>query len=233
METGQGCDAGHDTHQTRVVHVEIPDFNGPMTVFDAEVYRNTYGYCPGDDDVSRTLILYGVWEPIETRFFTDALQRNPGMVIDFGSQIGWYSMLATATGHDVFAIEGVPEHQRMTWINAGGRGAALWQAQHWLDERTPTLPASDAPRISVVKMDVEGAERHAMRCIRELLDAELVPNVLMEVSPTFNDSYPALVADLLDRGFRAVALNPIQPMTTDNYLSILEKIPQVDVMFSR
>lgn len=232
METGQGCDAGHDSHQTLVTHVQVPDFEGPMTVFDAEVYLDTHGYCPGDDCVSRTLILYGVWEAIETRMFTEALHRSPGLVIDFGSQIGWYSMLATAMGHDALAIEAVAEHEHMTWINASDRGGTLWQAQHWLDENTPTLPALGAPQISVVKMDIEGAERHAMRCIRELLDAELVPNVLMEVSPTFNDSYPALVSDLLNRGFRAVALNPIQPVTLNNYLTILETIPQVDVMFS-
>lgn len=233
MNTGLGCDAGHDSHQTRVVDVRAPYFSGPMTVFDAGIYSDTFGYCPGDDDVSRTLMLYGIWEPIETRMFTDALYRNPGLVIDFGSQIGWYSMLATATGHDAFAVEAIPEHERMTWINAAERGdGALWQVQHWLNEHTPVLPALDAPPISIVKMDVEGCERYAMQCIRELLDAQLVPNVLMEVSPTFNDSYPALVYDLLNRGFRAMALNPIQPMTLSNYLTILETIPQVDVMFS-
>ena len=224
-----GCDAGHAEHNKLI----CPISEGEMLVFDRELYKDVVGFCPGNDDVSRTLWLYGVWEPIETRFFDEALERDPGLVIDFGSQIGWYSMLATAAGHDVLAIEALWEHEYMTATNAGHSDGTLHQVRHWVDETTPTLPAEGCPPISIVKIDIEGAEQHALRCIKELLDAGLVANLLVEISPVFNDSYPAIVLDLLNRGYQAIALNPIQPMTLDNYIHILDEIPQVDVMFSR
>lgn len=233
METMQGCDAGHGRHNRKVLPVAAPGYAGKMTTFNAVKYRDTYGYCMGDDDVSRTLALYGIWEPVETGMFVAALNRSPGLVIDFGSQIGWYSMLATAAGHNVLAIEGIAEHEEMTRINCEDCEGTLWQVQHWLNEYTPTLEIDGCPPISCVKIDVEGAERYALRCVRKLLDADLVPNILMEVSPTFNDSYPALVLDLLDRGYSATALNPVQPLNHDNYLQILADTPQVDVMFSK
>jgi hypothetical protein len=203
-----------------------------MTTFDAAKYKDTVGFCPGDDDVSRTIDLYGVWEPIETAYFVKALE-SPGIVIDFGSQIGWYSMLATANGHSVLAIEACWEHEKLTSINADLRKGQLFQARRWIDENTPVLEPEGCPPISVVKIDIEGAEQHALRCIRPLLDAGLVANLLVEISPVFNDSYPKIVLDLLNRGYSATALNPVQPMTLSNYIHILEEIPQVDVMFSR
>lgn len=233
METGQGCEAGHTRHNRKIVPVHAPGFLGPMTIFNAAKYRDTYGFCPGDDDVSRTLAMYGIWEPIETGVVVEALNRSEGIVIDFGSQIGWYSMLATHSDHDVLAIEGVAEHEELTRINCEGRLGDLWQAQHWLNEHTLKLSVEGCPPVALVKIDVEGAEEHALRCIRNLLDADLVQNILMEVSPVFNDSYEELVAELLSRGFSATALNPVQPLTAENYLTLLAEIPQFDVMFSK
>lgn len=232
-ETGQGCDAGHERHNRKVVPVHAEGFKDNMTIFKAVKYRNTHGYCPGDDDVSRTLTLYGIWEPIETSFFIEALQSSNGLVIDFGTQLGWYSMLSTAYGHDVLAVEGVAEHEEMTRINCAGRTGSLYQTQHWLNERTPTLSAENCPHVCIVKIDVEGAEQHALRCISELLEADLIDNVLMEVSPVFNDSYPPLVERLLRLNFEATALNPVQPVTLDNFETVIADTPQVDMMFTK
>lgn len=233
MCTAMGCDIGHSKHDWLMIPVKAPGYQGHMMGFYAEHYRDTVGYCPGDDDVSRTLDLYGIWEPIETSVFLDALERCPGIVIDFGSQIGWYSMLATHRGHDVLAVEPLWEHAELTRINSQRNPGKLTQTQHWMGNHSPTLDAEGCPPISIVKIDIEGAERHALRCIKNLLDADLVANLLVEISPTFNDSYPAIVLDLLNRGYKATALNPVQPMTLHNYIHILNEIPQVDVIFSR
>jgi hypothetical protein len=202
-----------------------------MTVFNADEYRNTEGYCPGDDDVSRTISTYGIWEPIETGMFITTLRRTPGIVIDFGSQIGWYSMLATRLGKTVLGIEGVAEHMALTKQNS--QPNLLWQAHHWVGEDTPTLPVANCPPIAMVKIDLEGSERHAVRCIQELISAGLVSNILMEVSPVFNDSYPALVAHLLMSGFSAVVCNPAHDVTLDNYETVIAQAPQVDMLFTR
>lgn len=227
----QGCEAGHESHETKMVRYNTAHSNGRMCVFDTDQYVNTFGYCPGDDDVSRTISRLRVWERQETELFIAALERFPGIVIDFGSQIGWYTMLATRMGRDVLAIEGVSEHIKLTQINSAVDH--LWQAHHWVCENTPTLSAENCPRVSIVKIDLEGSEQHALRCIQDLISARLVDNILMEVSPVFNDTYPDLVLDLLSSGYSAVVCNPLQSVTFSNYKAVIAQAPQVDMLFTR
>lgn len=227
----QGCEAGHTEHAVKVVRYNTAHSNGQMLVFDTDRYVNTFGYCPGDDDVSRTISRYRMWEPQETELFIAALERSPGIVIDFGTQIGWYTMIATRMGRNVLAIEGVSEHMKMTRDNS--TKSHLWQAHHWVCEDTPTLSASNCPRVAIVKIDLEGSEQHALRCVKNLIDAGLVDNILMEVSPVFNDTYPALVLDLLSRGYSAIVCNPEQKVTLNNYETVIAQAPQVDMLFTR
>lgn len=228
----QGCEAGHEWHELiTAAYVVTPEVSGRMTVFDPFKYAGTAGYCPGDDCVSRTIAFHKQWEPIETAMVLDILNRYEGAVIDFGTQVGWYTMIATKLNRDVLAIEGVSEH--MTITRANSKPDYLWQAHHWVTDTTPVLDADGAPPIALVKMDLEGSERHAVRCISALLDADLVANILMEVSPVFNDSYPQIVGDLLYRGFTGIVCSTLQEVTTDNYEDVIALEPQVDMLFTR
>lgn len=229
----QGCDAGHPNHETTVVKYSVSNLNGDMTIFHPEKYSNTPGYCPGDDCVSRTIALYQIWEPTETEMFITALNNSPGIVIDFGTQIGWYSMLATKMGRDVLGIEGVSEHIKVTQSNASKGPGHLWQAHHWVCETTSTLDATSCPPVALVKIDLEGSEQHALRCVKDILEAGLIENILMEVSPVFNDTYPSLVSNLLYMGYSAVVCNPRQPVTIRNFQTVISQHPQVDMLFTK
>lgn len=217
-----------DVHPQGHVMSLVPSLIGDIWTFDTYLYAEP-GYCMGDDDVSRTIRLYGVWEPTETTDFIGALLRSPGIVIDFGAQIGWYSRVASNHDRLVLAIEPVVEHCVATRRNA----ADVTVAHHWVWANSPVLGSAGAPRIACVKIDLEGAEVDAIRMLSELLDADKIDNILMEVSPTFNDTYPDLIRGLMARGFTAKVCNPEQPFTFDEVDAVVAQAPQVDMMFTR
>ena len=64
-----------------------------------------------DKFISGSLLSSGVWEPYITRIFQKALLKYPNAwVIDIGANIGYYSLLGAAMGHNVIAVEPVYEH---------------------------------------------------------------------------------------------------------------------------
>nr|KAI8765115.1 hypothetical protein BgiMline_002785 [Biomphalaria glabrata] len=82
---------------------------------------------PPEKDVfiSRSLLTSGLWEPYITKAFSVALERFPqATVVDVGANIGYYSLLASATGHRVVALE--PQDENIKRFLAGVR-AEPWQ----------------------------------------------------------------------------------------------------------
>lgn len=231
------CEAGHPRHERMVVGVTMPVDVDKIICFDGFHYSDTPGYCPGDDDVSRTLSLYGRWEAEESVAFSRVLARSHGTaVIDFGSHVGWYTVLALVSGFDVLAIEGIREHEELTLANARtiGMDHHLHQAHHWVGPGTPYLPAENAPLIACVKIDLEGNEEDAVRSLFELLLAGRIDNILLEVSPIFNDSYPALLRRLMDHhGFSAATVSPWRPFDVLDIEVVVAEQPQIDVILSR
>lgn len=228
------CQSHPDGHYYASIPVNYPVV-GPTRLwgFDAAAYSDTPDYCMGDDDVSRTLTRYAQWEPVETRRFAEILQWTPGVVLDFGAQVGWYSILAAKLGHDVLAVEAVTEHCQLIRRNAAANGLSkrITIAQTWLDEGTPYLP--DGQDIAMVKIDVEGNDRHAWRAIRGLAFDGLVANIMCEISPCFNDSYVGLVMDIMNSGFDAQVMNPLQPFDADQIEEVVNQAPQVEMLFRR
>lgn len=190
----QRCQAGHKAHDTLVVDTE----QGPMTVYDYEKYAGFDGYCSGQDDVSRTIINTGGWEKLESvevRRVLEAGDRSK-LFYDVGAHIGWYSRMAMDLGYVVHAFEADAENVELLRLNAPG----VHVHYLWIDENTPSLCAAD---IELVKIDIEGSERHAMSMLKKSLLYATIRNIHMEVSPVFNDSYPLLVGMLERYGFCA------------------------------
>jgi hypothetical protein len=161
-------------------------------------------YCPARDAVSETIAVTGVWEPRETVMALRAF-------VDFGAQIGWFSLLAAIHGLDVWAFEADPDCADLIAASAKLNGVFTD-----IDIRRGRIgPDSGALEfawpITLVKIDLEGAENEAIRMIDPLLGANKVERLMIEVSPVFDDYYPQMVTDLMfGYGFRAFLLPPKQ-----------------------
>ena len=192
------CEAGHRKH----IRTQTSTAQGPFWVWDWDTYSGYRGYCTGQDDVSRTLLLYGKWEEQEGDRMR-AILRPGDVFLDFGAHIGWFSIMAANRGAVVHAYEGDAENLDLLRINARLHNVASQVTAHalWVGEGTKTedLHLPSGP-IRLVKIDLEGNEQYAVGALLPALDR--IEHIAMEVSPCFNDSYPDIVAVLEAHGFQ-------------------------------
>lgn len=195
----QKCEAGHKSHDI----ITVPTDLGDMFIYDFEKYMGFDGYCSGQDDISKTLKLYGRWEVEETALVRKVLEtgnRN-AKIIDIGAHIGWFSKLAQSMGYKyIYGFEADDENIELYKNNTAHE---CWITSIWFDENASLKDEqglNDNGRIELLKIDIEGAERHAISAVRHLLPN--VDNILIEVSPVFNDSYPELIDSLRADGFK-------------------------------
>ncbi len=193
------CQAGHKKHDRLVVDTSL----GKMTVYDHEKYKDQFNtYCTGQDGLSFTLINSGCWEEhyldLATSILKDGDREN--LVIDIGAHIGWYSRMATQLGYKVIAFEGDAENMEVLKLNAPGV-----DARHaWFEEDMEGVFESDKT-IEFMKLDIEGSEKYAIEYMRDVLAR--TKNILIEVSPIFNGSYPALMKKLQNLGFEILEID--------------------------
>jgi hypothetical protein len=236
-----GCQRGCESHPTRLVDVHlggmtryhdytpIPNrfaMDFTLEVWDTDLMPVDHDpvWCPAHDAVSETIIALGVWEPQETTVLLLAWEALDWKCefVDVGCQIGWFTAIANKRGVDVTAFEADGQVWEVAQRNAH---PGLTEIHHTrVGEWTPPeeVLAHVQPQV-VAKIDIEGAEEHAIRMLGPLIDEGRVPFILMEVSPCFNDSYPELVTSLLDRGYHAYNLPPKQnpPVRIDQLADLL------------
>ncbi len=214
------CQHGHATHEFQWVHVDlanqhlaVPDY--PIIDidlrFEIRAGSNAFdvlgpGYCPTNGEVSRSLIAQGCWEGYETALVVQLLRGNPrGAVIDIGSNLGWYSLIAARLGHPVLSVEadGMFLAQHMTAVHRNGLWE-LWTATRaWIGNTTEPVAAKGAPYVRLLKADIEGAEPEALRVFDPLFHARLIDYAVVELNPQW--SGPALghaIDRLLGYGYR-------------------------------
>lgn len=217
-----GCKRGCDRHMRRMTHIDLsePHGYGDLTAipsrfgieFDIDIWDTSITpvdggpYCPARDAVSETIWSHGIWEPAETTVMLLCFEASPGgLFIDFGSQLGWFSTLAILNGMNVLALDADPECVGLTYTNLVDHVPLLGSIGAHLERLGPdVVPFSvdeTMPVPIVVKIDVEGAETHAVTKLSPLIEANMVDYMLIEMSPVFNDSYGLLAEDLVDRGF--------------------------------
>lgn len=190
------CSAGHTHHDTK----SVPTSEGDVVIFDWEKYQNFSGYCPGQDDVSKTLDMYGCWDKDQSLLLEKILSGNgkDGVFIDVGAHVGYFSRLALRKGYVVHSYEGEDDLVRLLKQNV--QGAIVHQV--WFDENMEPMKGPKLIKVKVMKIDIEGNERFAINHFRENIEAGNVENILMEVSPCFNDSYPQLIKELATLGYK-------------------------------
>jgi hypothetical protein len=237
------CQRDHIFHERRQVLVDLSKPHGyhdypavprhlacrfPLAIWqwDHEEYGEMDLYCPAHDAVSRTIDELGIWEPAETILTLSILQRSDpdSLFVDFGAQIGWFCALACMARSDVLAFEADPECMGLIKHNMRLND---WDdhVSYRLERIGPdTLVPNPGRRIALAKIDIEGAEEHAVNWLWPSIHNGLVDHLLIEVSPVFNDSYPDLVVRLLKAGYAAFVMpeKSIPPVRFENFSEDLE-----------
>jgi hypothetical protein len=225
------CQVGHTTHETKLLRRSlsgIAEFD--IEVYDWEQYFTTVAgnettpmyaeYCTGQDIISYCIDRQGVWESTETAVINAILQEpnKDKIMLDFGSHIGWYTNIGLMQGYTVASFDASKENlellRRTAVLNGTLEGSYPYLC--WLDNEAPILSAG-AEEVQLVKVDVEGAEHHALRMISELINAKKVKYAIFEISPVFNGNYPKLVNDIVESGYRVYQLP--NTLTTDDALA--------------
>lgn len=201
------CSVGHTSHQTIVVERDIRGVKLNLEIYDWREYFITVDgnetvsehgkYCTGQDIISYCIDKQGVWEAEETAVMLDILsepQTDDKIMLDFGSHIGYYSNLAALKGFTVASFDGSKENLELLYRSAVMNEVADKIETHlcWLDDQAPVL-SRDAEKVRLAKVDIEGAERHALQMMADLIGGHRIKYIIMEISPVFNDTYPSIV----------------------------------------
>jgi hypothetical protein len=210
------CELKHTTHRLK----KVDTVQGDMYVYDYEMYMGNSGYyCPGQDDVSMTLATTGQWEKDETTLVQRLLSDGDkeGIVLDFGAHVGWFTILAARLGYRVVAYEGDSENASTLLKNLKLKklNDKVTIYNQWIDSRS--LPLTINTEVELIKCDIEGNERYAINMCEHLIKSKKVNNILIEVSPVFNDSYPMIVNFIKSCGYKAYDLRNIDIEFNDIY----------------
>lgn len=202
------CQAGHETHESKLVEA----LYGPLWIWDWEQYMGFDGYCPGQDEVSKSIDLQDVWEKADTAYFWKVLGEQPGVVLDFGSHIGWFTLLALMRGCAVDAFDSDPENTRLLKTNVDLRRKDQWlpiaATLGWVNTTDPRA-FRNVDHVRLMKVDIEGHEHEALNLTRHLWQERKIDYGLWELSPIFEkrpgimaESYAALVDEIASYGYR-------------------------------
>ena len=199
------CQANHETHDSKLVDTAY----GPLWIWDWRSYMDQPLYCPGQDEVSKSIDLQGAWERADTEFFRGVLEQEQGPVADFGSHIGWFSTQASRFECEVWAIDSDPENARLWEMNMDLYDWAWEDYQRfqlgWAEDAME-LPFD---HLRIMKVDIEGHEHDALNLTRHLWQERRIDYGLWELSPIFEkrpgimaESYAALVDEIASYGYR-------------------------------
>jgi hypothetical protein len=222
------CQAGHGTHERMITPTDL----GPFEVYHPERYRDTEGYCTGDDVLSRTLIEGRAWEHWETTAVRPLLRG--GWFLDFGTHIGWFTVLAAQKGCRVLGFEADAENMELCLGNAQRNHVAhLVEVRHaWIEPGFPEVTLEGDGVVDVIKVDIEGQDQAAVEACWGLVEAGRVRSFLIEVSPCFSPGYPEMVEKLCAAGFVPHTLCPtVEPLRAKNRYEWVAQCNQVNLLF--
>jgi len=221
MNIGDQCLEGHKNHDTLAIdlflsgeHYGIQDVPPipkrletkiKLEVFEWKQYRNSPRYCPADDEFSRSIFRNGVWEGFETSLFLDILDQGnrDNVVLDFGSQLGWYSILAGLKGYDVVAYDFCKEiiDLFIKNISLNKLNTKIGLVSGFIDESCSEVYSPGGINVEFLKSDVEGNEQYVYKMTKHLFEQKRINYAMFEISPCFNDSYPKLCHDIISNGY--------------------------------
>lgn len=214
------CEQSHP-HITKPVHIDLSVPHGladlpvvpshlacafDMDIWDWTRYPAGGSYCPAVDNVSETIDNTGIWEPAETILALQVFSTSgPAQhFLDFGSQIGWFTHLAVRHGLMVDAYDA-----DLDCVSMLSRQFTTYEAVSIHLQRidaTFTLPQLLPWSIRLAKLDLEGAEHHAINALWPFIVNGQVDYILMEVSPCWSGRYSVILDELVSQGYELYAL---------------------------
>jgi hypothetical protein len=218
--------------QLAASYPELPDVAGFAARYLAELTFDVltadpaaapaYGeYDHGQDAITEALTMQGVWEAQESTVAVDILATTPGVVLDFGAHVGWYTVLAGVFGgHPVIAFEPDERTAALLAANAARYGVDI-TVRGGVGPDTP--PVDVDGDVALMKCDIEGMDGHAVACCADLFEQHRVRFALIEVSPIFYEDgrsdcdYVAMVGQLLGWGYRVFRVPPKGWERNDEY----------------
>jgi len=238
------CDVGHDSHErvTLDIHLDenrkIPDFPAfrgdyetkmKLQVYDYDKYKDTVGYCTGRDTICHALMTQGIWEGYETLLMLDILKHGDRskIMLDFGANLGWYSVLALINGYQVHGFEADKENMEVLLHNAEINdkrdqmtGNLVWVGEDYeylLDEH-----------VLLLKTDMEGNDPYAIGACYNLFEMGKVDYVVAEISPVLKGGrwFPDMVETIIGYGYRCYQI-PEKDMT---FMEEFEQQPLASVL---
>jgi hypothetical protein len=201
------CQAGHTFHESK----QVETMYGSLNIWQWDRYMDFPNYCPGQDEVSKSIDLQQVWEQADTAYFVQVLEDQSGVVLDFGSHIGWFTTLAARFECMVYAFDADPENMRLLKTNVDIRRrkdyAAIYTTTGWVSDLSSQY--FDLDHVRLFKSDLEGHEHEALNLTRHLWQNRKVDYGLWELSPIFENreginapSYADLVDEIASYGYR-------------------------------
>lgn len=236
LPDGFNCMANHPTHDDLRVTASAGDWQFPIRVFDWEKYGGTGNYCPGHEESHHALIVHGTWEQEETNLVMETLRAKPGLVLDLGANVGWFSLIAAKCDCDVIAFEAEGENIRLLRVNAAENDLTdkITPVHVWIDQRTPQLPATD---VALVKIDLEGHDRLGVRMCRHIFEQQLARHALIEFSPVFGpdytDGYTALAMQMIKWGYTPKLMPMRAAVSEAEVPDLMKRLPQMNLWFER
>lgn len=210
----------HSYHDKLLVNIDYLGNRFDMYIYDYKDYTSDdiRYWCPANDIVSKQIFHQGNWEEYETALVLDILraEHQNNLVVDFGSQVGWYSMLSLANGYDVISYETDEDSVNMLRDSAYLNGFSNIEINNLaIDSRVKQVGPEE---IRLFKCDIEGEEQHAFRMYKKSFENKLVDYAIFEISPVFNDSYTKLVEDIVACGYSAYVIPDAGSENAGEYL---------------
>lgn len=179
------------------------------------------GWDYGKDAVTESLLAQTVWEAQESTLAVDILANHPGVVLDFGAHIGWYTILAGVFGdHPVVAFEPDPNMLKALSRNAD-RYSVDVTYRDGVEPSTPPITVDGD--VALMKCDIEGMDGWAVDACATLFQENRIRCALIEVSPIFwhyghgPTDYVKMVGQLQDWGYRVYRIPPKGWVHNDAY----------------
>lgn len=209
----------HETHSRKEVSVSIQGSKLNFQVYDWNKYKDIEGYCSGKDDISRTLLNGEGWEKETTPLVLSILKTGSAenLVLDFGANIGWYTVMAAKAGYNVLSFEGNKEtcsllNRNVRMNNCLGTVQSRFA---WIDGDSEPLELSH--RVELFKSDLEGNDHHAVKMCENLFSERRINYALIEVSPVFTPEHKDLPKRIEDYGYETIEVIG-DPAEQANYL---------------